>query len=156
MASHIDPLSICIRFLKFSYLRYWVWWTWTLVDLKLEFYELHQAEKSIPPKFEISNWRIAKVKYRAWVRNLKLKVPLITYIDLCGCQLVLRTSKSAGAGADVQNFGGCQAPVAPVLTQALDMHYILKEENYKTCIVKQKIYISLFRFGLMSNKSYLK
>ena len=29
------------------------------------------------------------------------------------------TSKSAGAGGDVQNFGGCQAPVAPVLTQAL-------------------------------------
>ena len=33
--------------------------------------------------------------------------------------LVLRTSKSAGAGGDVQNFCECQAPVAPVLTQAL-------------------------------------
>ena len=35
------------------------------------------------------------------------------------CQLVLRTSKSAGARGDVKNFGGCQAPAAPVLTKAL-------------------------------------
>ena len=35
------------------------------------------------------------------------------------CQLVLRTSKSAGARGYVQNLGGCQAPAAPVLTQAL-------------------------------------
>ena len=41
------------------------------------------------------------------------------YIKICGCQLVLRASKSVGAGDDVQNFGRCQAPVAPVLTQAL-------------------------------------
>ena len=33
--------------------------------------------------------------------------------------LLLKTSKSAGARGDVQNFGGCQAPAAPVLTQAL-------------------------------------
>jgi hypothetical protein len=39
--------------------------------------------------------------------------------ELCGCQLVIRTSISAGARGDVQDFGGCQAPVAPVLTQAL-------------------------------------
>jgi hypothetical protein len=44
--------------------------------------------------------------------------------ELCGCQLVLRTSKPAGARGDVQKFGGClfggcQAPAAPVLTQAL-------------------------------------
>ena len=44
---------------------------------------------------------------------------LITKNELCGCQLVLRTSKSAGARGDVQNFGGCQALAAPVLTQAL-------------------------------------
>ena len=56
---------------------------------------------------------------RAWVRNLKLRVPLVTWNELCWCQLVLRTSKSEGARGDVQNFGGCQAPVAPVLTQAL-------------------------------------
>ena len=31
----------------------------------------------------------------------------------------IKTSKSAGARGDVQNFGGCQAPAAPVLTQAL-------------------------------------
>ena len=31
----------------------------------------------------------------------------------------IKNLKSAGAGGDVQNFGGCQAPVAPVLTQAL-------------------------------------
>ena len=28
-----------------------------------------------------------------------------------------------GAGGDVQNFGGCQAPAAPVLTQALIYHH---------------------------------
>ena len=51
--------------------------------------------------------------------NLKLRVPLVTNNELFGCQLLLRTSKSAGARGDVQNFGGCQAPAAPVLTQAL-------------------------------------
>ena len=50
---------------------------------------------------------------------MKLRVPLSTENELCGCQLVLRTSKSTGARGDVQNFGGCQAPAAPVLTQAL-------------------------------------
>ena len=50
---------------------------------------------------------------------MKLRVPLVTKNDLCGCQLVLRTSKSMGAIGDVQNFGGGQAPAAPVLTQAL-------------------------------------
>ena len=60
-----------------------------------------------------------KVAIRTKVRNLKLKVPLVKKNVLCRCQLVSRTSKSAGAGGDVQNFGGCQAPVAPVLTQAL-------------------------------------
>ena len=52
---------------------------------------------------------------------MKLRVPLVTKKELCGCQLVLRTSKSAGARGDVQNFGGCQAPAAPVLTQALEL-----------------------------------
>ena len=33
-------------------------------------------------------------------------------------KLLLRTSKSAGARGNVQNFSGCQAPVTPVLTQA--------------------------------------
>ena len=42
-----------------------------------------------------------------------------TQNEHCGCQLVLRTSKSVGARGDVQNVGGCQAPAAPVLTQAL-------------------------------------
>ena len=46
-------------------------------------------------------------------------------------QLVLRTSKSAGDRGDVQNFGGRQAPVAPVLTQAL-----CNEENPK---IKEKV-----------------
>ena len=50
---------------------------------------------------------------------MKLRVPLVTYNEFWGCQIVSRTSKSAGAGGDVQNFGGFQAPVAPVLTQAL-------------------------------------
>ena len=49
---------------------------------------------------------------------MKLRVPIVTWNELCGCQLVFRTSKSAGARGDVQNFGGCQAPAAPVLTQA--------------------------------------
>ena len=53
------------------------------------------------------------------VAPVDTSLPCVTYNELCGCQLVLRTSKSAGAGGDVQNFGGCQAPVAPVLTQAL-------------------------------------
>ena len=57
---------------------------------------------------------------------MKLRVPLVTKNDLCGCQLVLRTSKSAGARGDVQNFGGCQAPAAPVLTQALVMYILFK------------------------------
>ena len=60
---------------------------------------------------------------------MKLRVPLVTKKELCGCQLVLRTSKSAGAGGDVQNFGGCQAPVAPVLTQALRANE--KSHNWK-------------------------
>ena len=33
--------------------------------------------------------------------------------------------KSAGARGDFQNFGVCQAPGAPVLTQALVGHYHL-------------------------------
>ena len=33
-------------------------------------------------------------------------------------------SKSAGAIGDVQNLGGCQAPVAPMLTKALVHHLI--------------------------------
>ena len=57
-----------------------------------------------------------KVAIRTKVRNLKLKVPLVKKNVLCRCQLVSRTSKSAGARGYVQNFGGCQAPV---LTQAL-------------------------------------
>ena len=61
----------------------------------------------------------AYLVFRAWVRSFKLRVSLITKNELCRCQLVLRTSKSAGARGDVQNFGGCQAPAAPVLTQAL-------------------------------------
>ena len=36
--------------------------------------------------------------------------------------LVLKIPISAGARGDVQNFGGCQAPVAPVLTQALTLN----------------------------------
>ena len=36
-----------------------------------------------------------------------------------GVPVSIKTSKSAGARGDVQNFGGCQAPAAPVLTQAL-------------------------------------
>ena len=32
------------------------------------------------------------VVFRAWVRNLKLRVPLVTYNELWGCQLVLRIS----------------------------------------------------------------
>ena len=47
---------------------------------------------------------------------MKLRVPLVTLNKLSGCQLVSRTSKSAGARGDVLNFSGCQAPV---LTQAL-------------------------------------
>ena len=50
--------------------------------------------------------------------NLKLRVPLVTKNELCGCQLLLRTAKSESARGDAQNFGKCQAPVAPVLTQA--------------------------------------
>ena len=46
--------------------------------------------------------------------------------ELCGCTLVLKTSKSTGARGDVQNFGGYQAPTAPVLTQALDRIVRLK------------------------------
>ena len=41
-------------------------------------------------------------------------MPLVTENELCGCHLVLRTSKSTGARGDVQNFGGC------ALTQALE------------------------------------
>ena len=51
--------------------------------------------------------------------DLKLRVPSVTYNELCGCQLVLDTSKTTGARGDVQNFGRCQALAAPVLTQAL-------------------------------------
>ena len=53
---------------------------------------------------------------------MKLRVRLVTQNELWGCQLVVRTTKSVGARGDVQNFGGCQAPKAPVLTQALEMY----------------------------------
>ena len=38
------PHSIYTRFLQFSSLKYWVWWTWFLVNFKLEFYRLQQTE----------------------------------------------------------------------------------------------------------------
>ena len=49
--------------------------------------------------FEIVTGHFRFTLNRAWVRNLKLRVPLVTLIELCGCQLVLRTSKFAGARA---------------------------------------------------------
>ena len=60
---------------------------------------------------------------------MKLRVPLVTYNEFCGYQLVLRTSKSAGARGDVQNFGRCQAPAAPVLTQALHISVMSRFSN---------------------------
>ena len=63
---------------------------------------------------------------------MKLRVPLVTENEVCGCQLVLRTSKSAGARCDVQNFGRCQAPAELVLTQALYAHAILLTVAMKT------------------------
>ena len=48
---------------------------------------------------------------------------------MCGCHLVLKTTKSVGARGDVQNFGGCQAPAAPVLTQALLYHVLSELKN---------------------------
>ena len=56
---------------------------------------------------------------------MKLRVPLVTENELCGCQLVLRTSKFAGARGDVQNFGDCQAPAAPVLTQGMSAQIVI-------------------------------
>ena len=50
---------------------------------------------------------------RAWVRNLKIQVQKTAP----RCQLVHRTSKSEGVKCDVLKFPGCQAPLAPVLTQ---------------------------------------
>jgi hypothetical protein len=62
-----SPLSICTQFLQFSCLKYRVWWNGFLVYVKVEFYRLHQAEKSSSNleknpvhHFDISNWRIAK------------------------------------------------------------------------------------------------
>ena len=39
-----------------------------------------------------------------WVRNLKLRVSLVTSNELCGCQLILRTSKLAGAPTACHNY----------------------------------------------------
>ena len=56
---------------------------------------------------------------RACVRNLKLRVLLsVLQKRARGCQVVVRTSKSAGARCDVLKFCGNQEPLAPVLTQA--------------------------------------
>ena len=41
-----------------------------------------------------------------------------------------KTSKSAGARGDVQNFSGCQAPAAPVLTQALYLNQCWKKTKW--------------------------
>ena len=64
------PPSNCYWFLQFFSLKYKVWWTGFLVCFKLEFYRLQQAEKSSSNwkktwfiKLNISNWRIAKIKY---------------------------------------------------------------------------------------------
>ena len=57
---------------------------------------------------------------RACVRNLKLWVLLsVPQKRARGCQVVVRTSKYAGARRDVLKFRGNQAPLAPVLKQAL-------------------------------------
>ena len=40
--------------------------------------------------------------------------------------------------------------MAPVLTQALDMHYILKEENYKTDKRVISIFINNFLIKIVS------
>ena len=52
---------------------------------------------------------------------MKLRVPLVTQNEL----FVLKPSKSTVGKGDVQNFGRCQAPVAPVLTQALNLGNML-------------------------------
>ena len=56
----------------------------------------------------------------AGTKDVRVRAPMLVHspgLELG--HLVFRTSKSAGARGDVQNLGGCQAPAAPVLTQAL-------------------------------------
>ena len=51
---------------------------------------------------------ICSIEESLWPKNLQLPV-------------VLKSSKSTGAGHDVLKFRGCQAPTGPVLTQVLQL-----------------------------------
>ena len=70
--------------------------------------------------FSQNIWTLPCGTLQIRIRFVRQRFDPIVETKLFWCQFVLKTSKSVKG--NVQNFGRCQAPMAPVLTQALYIH----------------------------------